>query len=496
MEDPVQNHPPLADNDPPLADNGYEEESSSFEDLGDDHNSSLPQEVQRDATGSSPKKVLDARINYSQIKMHILTWNIASAEPSTHDIESLFVPQESCLIANILEDVDMLVIGLQEAYPTVQGAVQASVPFVGKDPLIEQFSQVLSDKGFARLCGCRLLGIVTMVFVKRPVLCYVHNVETCTTKTGVGGLLGNKGASTIRFSLCDMDLCFVNCHLVPHTENNARRLEELQGIFNEQTFSKSPYDLEDHDLLVVFGDLNFRLEGQEMEEVVKKVRQGKWQQLLQHDQLRLEQASGMDLLSKLDLFMEMSISFPPSYKYVVGSDHFDEGPKRRAPAWCDRILWHTHQRRLPQVTDPDPRPLLLYHYYHFHLQPRISDHKAVCGGFSINVDLDQHVPLVVFNVMQEWQAKKAGVIAFEMAIGTNISMWDWVGLYPVNFSSIDKDYIFWVYTPAKSRELVKGREFVRSLQPEQVPEAGCYRLLYKSHSYDKVIGMSPIFRIQ
>ena len=488
MEASVQNSAESAGN----GDN----EASSFEDLGDDHKSSPLHPKRVSSENGSPKKVLDARIIYSQIKIHILTWNIASAEPSTHDIESLFVPQASCLISNILEDVDMLVIGLQEAYPTVQGAVQASVPFVGKDPLVELFSQVLCDKGFAKVCAYRLLGIVTMVFVKRPVLCYIHNVETCTTKTGVGGLLGNKGASTIRFGLCDLHLCFLNCHLVPHTENNARRLEELQGIFNEQTFSKVPYDLEDHDLLVLFGDLNFRLEGQEMEEVVEKVRQGKWQQLLQYDQLRLEQASGMDLPSKLDIFMEMPISFPPSYKYIASSDRFDEGPKRRAPAWCDRILWHTHQRRLPRVTDPDPKPLLLHHYYHVHMQPRISDHKAVCGGFAINIDLEKHIPLVVFNVMQEWRAKKMGVIAFEMATGTNISMWDWIGLYPVNFSSVDKDYLFWVYTPAKSRELVKGHEFVRSLQPDQVPEAGCYRLLYKSHSYDKVIGMSPIFRIQ
>ncbi len=466
-----------------------EDESSSFEDLSnepvDDSEAKKP----------SPKKVLDARINFNKFKIHVLTWNIASAELSTHDIESLFVPQES-FITNLLEDVDLLVIGLQEAYPSVQSAVQANVPFIGKDPLVELFSLVLSSRGFARLAASRLLGIVTMVFVQRPILCYIHNVETNTTKTGVGGMLGNKGASSVHFSLSDVSLCFLNCHLVPHPENNARRLEELGGIFLDQKFSTVPFNLVDHDVLILLGDLNFRLEGQVMEEVVDVVKHGKWQDLLRFDQLRLEQSKGLDLSSKLDMFMEMPITFQPSYKYEVGTDVFDGGPKRRAPAWCDRILWRTHERRLPKMTDPDPRPVLQYHYYNVHMQPRVSDHKAVCAGMAINVSLEDQVPLVVFNVMHDWRARKSGTVAFEMTKGSEVSMWDWIGLFPDDFINVDKDYVSWVYTPAKSKFLMKGNEYVKPLQPDQVPESGRYMLVYKSYSYGRVIGMSPIFRIQ
>ena len=458
----------------------------------------LPLEPGKDAPTRQvrSKITLDAKIKYSKFRIQVLTWNIASFEPSAHDIESLFVPQESCLAADVLIDTDIIVVGLQEAYPSVQGAMQASVPVVGKDILIDLFSSTLRQKRFVCLAASRLLGILTMVFVKCPLLCYIENVESDTTKTGMGGWFGNKGASSIRFSLCDLSLCFTNCHLVPHIENNTRRIQELQDIFDDQCFSNLPTLLMDHDILVLFGDLNFRLEGKCMKEVVEQFDQGNGQKLLMYDQLGLEQSVVSSSPSGLHLFMEMPISFPPSYKYKFGSDTFDDGPKKRAPAWCDRVLWRTHERRLPKLTDAEPRAVLEYHNYNIHMQPRISDHKAISADLSVSVDLERHVPVVVFHVMNEWVAKRSGIISFQMVGGESVSMWDWIGLYPENFSSVDKDYVLWVYSPVKS-SAVAGREYSRTLQPDQVPaEVGRYLLIYKSYMHDRVLGMSPVFPIR
>lgn len=448
------------------------------------------------ATKPKPKAMLDPRVELSQFRVHILTWNIASTEPSLRDIESLFLPQQSCMIPDILPGSDIIVVGLQEAYQSVQDAVQSSVPLVGKDPLVELFSSFLSQKGFARLCASRLLGILTLVFVKRPLLCYIHTVDTCTTKTGLSGWLGNKGASSIHFSLCDLTLCFTNCHLVPHLENNQRRVQELGEIFASQEFTSPPSQLMDHDALVLFGDLNFRLEAKTPEQVLDVLSRSRGAELLPHDQLRLEQIRGTKSVSNLHCFMEMAISFPPSYKYSPGTDQYDPGPKRRAPAWCDRILWYMHQRRLPRITDPDPRPVLTQQHYAMHMQPRISDHKPVSAGITVSVNLTGYVPRVIFNVMTEWVAGKAGSVAFEMEEGTETSMWDWVGLYPENFASLEKDYVFWIYTPVRGKPK-KGREYRRTLTPEQVPsDPGRYVLLYKSSQYGCVLGMSPIFPIR
>lgn len=136
---------------------------------------------------------LKPKVHYSEFNVHVVTWNIASAVPSAADIESLFLPQESLLLQDLYNTTDLVVIGLQEAYQNMQDTLSSAMPVIGKDPLVEAFSDFLARKGFARLSFCRLLGILTLVFVKRPLLCYIRDVETCSTKTGFGGGWGTRG---------------------------------------------------------------------------------------------------------------------------------------------------------------------------------------------------------------------------------------------------------------------------------------------------------------
>jgi hypothetical protein len=48
----------------------------------------------------------------------------------------------------------------------------------------------------------------------------------------------------------------------------------------------------------------------------------------------------------------MEITFPPTYKYVPGSDNvYDRGQfsgKSRLPAWCDRVMFSARSRRYVQ----------------------------------------------------------------------------------------------------------------------------------------------------
>ena len=432
------------------------------------------------------------------LKVHVLTWNVGGNLPAGRDIEALFLPQESLLLPDLYNDTDMIVIGLQEAYPQVGDAVAASLPLVNRDPLVDAFSELLARNGFARVASVRLLGIVTMVFVKRPLLCYVREVQTSTMKTGLSGLWGNKGASSIRFFLGDVSVCFTNCHLVPHVGNNERRVQELHDIILYQVFNSSNLPVMtilDHDIAILFGDLNFRLEGKRFEEVVRSLSENGTEPLQKLDQLRIEQIKGHEARSYLQYFMEMQLDFAPSYKYEPGSDVYHDGGKGQAPAWCDRILWAIHERCLPKVTDKVPRSIIRPMYYGIHMQPRISDHKAISAGIKLMADLNALSPQVIFR-LSEWVCSSHGKIEVDIAAGTNVSVWDWIGLFPANFSSCEKDYVFWVYTPATRGVSNKMCYYCRELTPDQVPAVpGTYLLLYKSSYYKCILGMSPMFRI-
>ena len=448
--------------------------------------------------GRTMSKITLKKYNYSEFNIHVVTWNVASFMPSSSEAESLFLPQEGFMVTNLYNNTDLLVVGLQEAYQNVQDTLTSSIPLVGRDPHVETFSNILSGKGFTRLAYCRLLGILTIVFVKQPLLCYIHNVVTCTTKTGFSGWVGNKGAASIRFTLGDVSMCFTNCHLMPHSENNDKRVTELKDIFSSQMFESSQLPLTnliDHDVLVLFGDLNFRIEHKDFDEVCQLLEQGKMHDLLRQDQLRVEQIKGEESDSKLCYFMEMPIDFRPSYKYTPGTDTYNNEGKVRPPAWCDRVLWRMHERRLPKITDAEPRSILAQEYYCVHMQPKLSDHKSVSAGLKVSVDISNFNPSIIFQ-LSEWICGVQGTIGFVVSAGTEISMWDWVGLYPAQFSSLDRDSVAWVWTPASRGKATQQRMFSRSLSADQVPATpGRYLLVYKSSYYSRVLGMSPIFRI-
>ena len=69
--------------------------------------------------------------------------------------------------------------------------------------------------------------------------------------------------------------------------------------------------------------------------------------LLPHDELQQQIRNGKAFPD----WKEAPITFLPTYKYDVGSvGVFDSSEKRRAPSWCDRILYRTRRDRLAHET--------------------------------------------------------------------------------------------------------------------------------------------------
>ncbi|CAI0541031.1 unnamed protein product [Linum tenue] len=97
-------------------------------------------------------------------------------------------------------------------------------------------------------------------------------------------------------------------------------------------------ELSDADMVVFFGDFNYRLFGISYDEARDFVSQRSFDWLRERDQLRAEMKAGRVFQG----MHEAIITFPPTYKFernVPGLGGYDSGEKKRIPAWCDRVIF-------------------------------------------------------------------------------------------------------------------------------------------------------------
>ena len=96
----------------------------------------------------------------------------------------------------------------------------------------------------------------------------------------------------------------------------------------------------DHDIIIWLGDLNYRIDNSVPDEYVfQLIESDRIGELSELDQLNIEKDKG----SVFEGFHEGILHFPPTYKFIRGTDTYDQRPdkKVRCPSWCDRVLWRT-----------------------------------------------------------------------------------------------------------------------------------------------------------
>ncbi|ETE60245.1 Type II inositol-1,4,5-trisphosphate 5-phosphatase, partial [Ophiophagus hannah] len=230
-----------------------------------------------------------------------------------------------------------------------------------------------------------------------------------------------KGAAVaIRFRFHSTTICVVNAHLTAHPPGSEQYSQDIHDIcaclqFFQQDPSLPTVSLSQHEWVqgllaigltacvlrpqeaekvelppaaVIFlseflpdsivlwlGDLNSRLEQQDMEQVKKLVDTQDFRALYWHDQLK----SQMEEKKVFEDFTEGDVIFQPTYKYKISSDEWDtrcgaeEGEQYGAFAWCDRILFKGES-----ISQLD---------YRSHLSLRNSNHKPVSAVFDIVVKM-------------------------------------------------------------------------------------------------------------
>lgn len=302
------------------------------------------------------------RMNYS---LRIITWNIAGRKPPCHlDLSELIIGgQPADIVFGCFQEVVKL-----NAMNVIQESKNANAINWWRAKIADELSRVTKTRYVMikeeDLVGCYIVG-----FAKESVYTGIKNVESDKIKTGFKGKMGNKGSVMVRFDLFDTSVCIWNCHLASGNDQLQARLNQLSDIhskgFQKEGIGRSArYNIGNHDVKILAGDLNFRIQMSNWE-IRSLIQSQQLENLLRYDQLLLAKHHGNPILSS---YKECPITFLPTYKYDDDSQIYDTSKKQRTPAWCDRVLYAGDN--------------LIPHIYN-RCEYTYSDHRAVYATFSI-----------------------------------------------------------------------------------------------------------------
>ncbi|KAK8041244.1 hypothetical protein PG994_014251 [Apiospora phragmitis] len=349
-------------------------------------------------------KALDRQYcEFQDIRTLCMTWNAGASTPTS----LRYSEKDSTFIKNLLESSDapdILVFGFQELVDLEDKTATAKRLFKSKkkdavtdqermshqyrdwrDFLIRSLDDYMPpDCLYHLLHTSTLVGLFTCIFVRSTIRDRITNLQSADIKRGMGGLHGNKGAIIVRFMVEDTSLCFINCHLAAGQSQANARHADISAIVDSATLpaERDPSVridsymgggdgtmVLDHELVLLNGDLNYRIDTMSRDTVVAAVKSNNLTKLLDRDQLLVARRRNPGF--RLRAFDEMPIQFAPTYKYDVGTDNYDTSEKKRSPAWCDRLL-HRGCGRIQQLD------------YRRH-EVRVSDHRPVTGRFNYTI---------------------------------------------------------------------------------------------------------------
>ncbi|KAI5082996.1 hypothetical protein GOP47_0002739 [Adiantum capillus-veneris] len=301
---------------------------------------------------------LKVSISRTHLRVYAVTWNMNGKKSALQDLIKLASSLDN-------EQYDLFVVGLQEV------------------PSCDAESLLLGAFGE----GHSIVATATMMSLQLFIICrrvlQPHFEDVKVDKVGGGGfgavVRRQKGAVAVSLKFKEAAFLFIASHLSPHESNVEERNSQFQRISQTLFSSRSPSPrlssclnaspvedftpsssgsetpfafpggltpatasppsttssaVEDSDLVVWLGDLNYRIQDHRSL-VYALINQNLYKPLWHKDQLSREIERGHVFKG----FREGPLSFRPTYKYDVGTDNYDTSPKERVPSWTDRILY-------------------------------------------------------------------------------------------------------------------------------------------------------------
>ncbi|CAK9302037.1 unnamed protein product [Gordionus sp. m RMFG-2023] len=198
-----------------------------------------------------------------------------------------------------------------------------------------EIHNILKLKGkFVSVISAQLVGVCVFLFVNHPLVHYIKDISVTKVKTGLGGTAGNKGGICVRFTCGSESYSFVCAHLAAGQSQVRERNSDFADIS-----SKIHPIVNNTDYLFWFGDFNYRID-MPIDNVKDYIKEKKWDHLTSAEQLTLQRHHKHAFQD----FKEGFLTFAPTYKYDLFSQHYDTSDKSRIPAWTDRILWKHKSR--------------------------------------------------------------------------------------------------------------------------------------------------------
>lgn len=310
------------------------------------------------------KKMHEAESQYTlyhDISMFVGTFNLAGA-PSGTDLSTWLFPSEV-----LHSPPEIYVVGFQEVIELNASNILKNDGSAGQywKNATERCLNSGSGPHYMLLRSEYMSSILILMFVREDKMKFVTQVEGKSKKTGMGGMTANKGSVAIRFCYGSTSFCVFNSHLASGTTNVEERFNDFLTSWNGIRFSRNRL-IQHHDNVIWMGDLNYRV-SLPNEEARTLIMANNLPKLLTFDQLSYERKRHPEFQG----FIELPITFPPTYKFDKGSDSYDTSEKQRVPSWTDRIMFKSTQ--LSQLC------------YHCVPDIRFSDHRPVFGTFCAHV---------------------------------------------------------------------------------------------------------------
>lgn len=295
------------------------------------------------------------------------------------------------IIAVAFQEVDM------SATALIREETEAAAPWIAACRAALNVTDNPSTAGansYFALPPRQLVGLLLCVYLRNSLFPFLRDYQLAVVPTGVMGSVGNKGGVGVRLVIDRFSICFLTVHLPSGQNEVAKRNISAETILTTMDFNalrRSDYEqrrktnssaeglelfppifLRDQDIVVVAGDLNYRV-NLDYDTALQLTTLKKYSQLLQRDQFEAELQHphtpwyGFTAVGP--------ITHPPTYRFDVGTSTYDTSEKRRIPGYTDRILLFLKDETLLEKIKIDS------------LQARmdvmVSDHKPLVASLRV-----------------------------------------------------------------------------------------------------------------